>query len=49
MEGRDLWIFFNNDWFGYGIENALTLRKFLEQATQPVPADSNNENFPSPR
>jgi uncharacterized protein YecE (DUF72 family) len=38
-EGRDLWIFFNNDWFGYGIENALTLRKFLEQAKQPVPVD----------
>jgi len=29
-EGRDLWIFFNNDWFGYGIDNALTLRKYLE-------------------
>jgi len=38
-EGRSLWIFFNNDWFGYGIENALTLRKFLEQARQPVPVD----------
>jgi len=38
-EGRDVWIFFNNDWFGYGIENALTLRKFLEQARQPAPVD----------
>ena len=37
-EGRDLWIFFNNDWFGYGIDNALTLRKFLEQARRTVPA-----------
>jgi uncharacterized protein YecE (DUF72 family) len=37
-EGRDLWIFFNNDWFGYGIENALALKKFLE-AKQQVPVD----------
>jgi len=36
-EGHDVWVFFNNDWFGYGIENALTLRKFLEQAIQTVP------------
>ena len=35
-EGHDLWIFFNNDWFGYGIENALTLEKFLQQAKQRV-------------
>jgi uncharacterized protein YecE (DUF72 family) len=28
-QGHELWIFFNNDWYGYGIENALTLRKFL--------------------
>jgi len=38
-EGHDLWIFFNNDWFGYGIENAMTLRKFLEQAKQQAPVD----------
>jgi uncharacterized protein YecE (DUF72 family) len=38
-EGHDLWIFFNNDWFGYGIENALTLRTLLEQARQTAPAD----------
>jgi uncharacterized protein YecE (DUF72 family) len=29
-KGHELWIFFNNDWFGYGIDNALTLRKFLK-------------------
>jgi hypothetical protein len=29
-EGHDLWIFFNNDWFGYSIDNAFTLRKYLE-------------------
>jgi uncharacterized protein YecE (DUF72 family) len=28
-QGHELWIFFNNDWYGYGIDNALTLRKFL--------------------
>ncbi|HEV8286732.1 MAG TPA: DUF72 domain-containing protein [Chitinophagaceae bacterium] len=28
-ESHELWIFFNNDWFGYGIDNALMLRKFL--------------------
>ena len=28
--GHTLWIFFNNDWYGYGIDNALTLRKFLK-------------------
>jgi len=37
-QGRDLWIFFNNDWFGYGIDNALTLKKFLEQPRRPAPA-----------
>jgi uncharacterized protein YecE (DUF72 family) len=29
-EGHDLWIFFNNDWFGYGIDNAFTLIKYLK-------------------
>jgi uncharacterized protein YecE (DUF72 family) len=38
-QGRNLWIFFNNDWFGYGIENALALRRFLEQARRLVPVD----------
>ncbi len=28
-DGHELWIFFNNDWFGYGIDNALTLKKLL--------------------
>jgi uncharacterized protein YecE (DUF72 family) len=28
-DGHELWIFFNNDWFGYGIDNALALKKFL--------------------
>lgn len=48
-EGHELWIFFNNDWYGYGIDNALTLRKFLENLTQRVPAGSGNENFRAPR
>lgn len=39
IEGHELWIFFNNDWFGYGIDNALTLRLFLNQLIQQVPAD----------
>ena len=47
--GHDVWIFFNNDWFGYGIENALTLRKFLEKATRRVPAGSGSGNFPGPK
>ena len=38
-EGHDLWIFFNNDWFGYGIKDALTLIRFLEQARQTAPVD----------
>jgi len=29
-ECHDLWIFFNNDWFGYVIDNAFTLRKYPE-------------------
>ena len=29
-EGHEPWIFFNNDWYGYGIDNALTLRRFLK-------------------
>lgn len=36
---HDLWIFFNNTWFGYGIDNALSLRTFLTHLTQQVPAD----------
>ncbi len=38
-EGHELWIFFNNDWFGYGIDNALALRTFLKELIQRVPAD----------
>jgi len=34
VAGHELWIYFNNDWFGYGIENALMLRKYLEEITQ---------------
>src|SRR4029079_6777784 len=30
-KGHELWIFFNNDWYGYGIENALQLEKFLKK------------------
>src|SRR4029077_17748426 len=30
-KGYELWIFFNNDWFGYGIDNALTLKIFLKE------------------
>jgi uncharacterized protein YecE (DUF72 family) len=30
-QGHELWIFFNNDWYGYGIENGLYLRKLLEK------------------
>jgi len=48
-EGHDLWIFFNNHWFGYGIDNAFTLRKYLEASKQQVPAGSGNESFPVPR
>lgn len=29
-QGHQLWIFFNNDWFGYGIENGLLLRELLK-------------------
>jgi len=38
-KGHDLWIFFNNDWFGYGIDNALSLRTFLTHLIPQVPAD----------
>jgi len=37
-QGHDVWIFFNNDWFGYAIENGLALRRFVEQARQTAPA-----------
>jgi uncharacterized protein YecE (DUF72 family) len=37
-ERRELWIFFNNDWFGYGIDNALMLRNFIGKLIQQVPA-----------
>jgi uncharacterized protein YecE (DUF72 family) len=30
-KGHELWIFFNNDWFGYGIENGLKLKEFLKK------------------
>jgi uncharacterized protein YecE (DUF72 family) len=29
--GHELWIFFNNDWYGYGIENGLQLEEYLLQ------------------
>jgi uncharacterized protein YecE (DUF72 family) len=48
-KGHELWIFFNNDWFGYGIDNALTLRRFLEETTRKAPAGSGNESFQVPR
>ena len=48
-EGREIWIFFNNDWFGYGIENALSLRGYLDHLTRQVPVDSNNESFRAPK
>ena len=48
-DGHELWIFFNNDWFGYGIENALSLRRYLERLAQQVPVDSGNENYQVPR
>jgi uncharacterized protein YecE (DUF72 family) len=28
-QGHDCWIFFNNDWYGYGITNALQLEKLV--------------------
>lgn len=28
--GHTLWIYFNNDWYGYGINNANTLKKMLK-------------------
>jgi uncharacterized protein YecE (DUF72 family) len=33
-EGHNLWIFFNNDFNGYAIHNALTLQQFMETETQ---------------
>ena len=30
-KGHELWIFFNNDWFGYGIENGLKLEELLKK------------------
>jgi len=48
-EGHEIWIFFNNDWFGYGIENALSLRGYLDNLTRQVPVGSNNENFRAPK
>ena len=48
-EGHELWIFFNNDWFGYGIENALSLQIYLEQLTPQAPVDSGNESYRGPR
>ena len=47
--GHDVWIFFNNDWFGYGIDNALTLRSFLEKTTKRVLAGSGSGNFQVPK
>ncbi len=29
QQGHELWIFFNNDWYGYGIENGLVLEEYL--------------------
>lgn len=29
-EGHDIWVFFNNDWFTYAIQNAKTLKKIME-------------------
>ena len=37
-KGHDLWVFFNNCWFGYGIDNACSLRNFLQEFIQPAPA-----------
>jgi uncharacterized protein YecE (DUF72 family) len=31
QQGHELWIFFNNDWYGYGIENGLQLEEYLLQ------------------
>lgn len=28
--GHALWIYFNNDYYGYGIDNALTLKKMMD-------------------
>jgi uncharacterized protein YecE (DUF72 family) len=36
-QGHNLWIFFNNDWYGYGIDNALTLRAYLKKITKRAP------------
>jgi uncharacterized protein YecE (DUF72 family) len=30
-QGHELWIFFNNDWYCYGIQNALTIEKLLKK------------------
>ena len=48
-DGHELWIFFNNDWFGYGIENGLSLRKYLDQLTRQAPVDSGNESYRAPK
>jgi len=30
-EGKDVFIYFNNDAFGYAVKNALTLREYLDK------------------
>ena len=30
-EGKDVFIYFNNDAFGYAVKNALTLKEYLEK------------------
>jgi uncharacterized protein YecE (DUF72 family) len=48
-EHHELWIFFNNNWFGYGIENALSLRTYLDQLIRQVPVDLGNESYRGPK
>jgi uncharacterized protein YecE (DUF72 family) len=34
-EGRQIWFYFNNDWHGYAIDNALELEKILTEKFSP--------------
>ncbi len=36
-QGHELWIFFNNDFYGYAIENALKLEELLTKSPDIVP------------
>jgi uncharacterized protein YecE (DUF72 family) len=33
FEGKDVYIYYNNDAYGYAVKNALTLKAFLDQGS----------------